>query len=307
MASTGGALVAGALLFLVLDPQMGAVEASSASTGSVPRVAQDGQCSCGGWTESEGLTVGGTASSRNDDAAPADDGGPRRASSGPTAYWTSERVVWRTRGGGMGVGLVQEVEPPCTTGDGRQGQTFRFVLHAATGEVIRREARCVADGDDPDPAAQGFADGPTVEQLLDVTVIPEAAVHVDPSPEVRGLTGLESYFWSDPPGEVTVDDSGLGWTVSAALQPIEWRWDVGDTVYTTSGSGSQAAPAVEHLYETKGTRTVTVTVTWEGSYAVSNPELGVEYTVPGLSTPVDSSLEYQVVEARVVLDEEDAR
>lgn len=270
---------------------------------------QVGGCSCGGWVEGDEVEIGGAAGESGGAAPQGGDGqaDEPRVPSGPTAYWTSHRVAFRTRGGGMGVGLVQEPMPPCTTTDGRQGQTYRFTLHSVSGETIRNEMRCVADGDDPDPAAQGFIDPPTVEQLLDLALIPEPQVRVDPSPEIRGLTGLESYFWAEPPGEVAVDDSALGWTVAASLDPVEWQWDVGDEgTYTTDGPGSQDDPAVAHLYETKGTWTVTVTVTWEGSFTVSNPDLDIEYEVPGLSAEQSGSFEYQVIEARAVVDEEGA-
>jgi hypothetical protein len=189
----------------------------------------------------------------------------------------------------------------CTTADGQVGYPYSFQLvDVATNEVlaVQDEVCAGAAGDAPAPPPPPAP--PTMEQVLNAIDVPEPDIGRNPAG--RGLTGLASWFWVEGATdtiavEVTLD----GWTVTGTLTADEWRWTLGDAGYTTTGPGSEADPAVEHVFQRKGDVTVTVDIAWSGSYTVSG--YGTSFTVPGLTTSSSSSLDYEVVEARAVVDE----
>ena len=236
-------------------------------------------------------------------AAPPDGGEPVRSDGDavPTAVW--ERLPIYSVCDPLGEGIRQPDECStslsCTLPDGRPGFPYSDQLvDVATNEVLDVQEFCY----DPEAAAAPApvpTPPPTMAQVLGAVEVPEQVIGRNPSG--RGLTGLASWFWVDDAADtVAVDLSLQGWTVSGSLQADEWRWTVGDATYTSAGPGSEADPAVEHVFERKGTVEVTVEVAWSGSYTVSG--YGVSFTVPGLATTSASSVDYEVIEVRGVVD-----
>lgn len=187
------------------------------------------------------------------------------------------------------------------------GQRYRYTLiDSATGQVLREEIVCVsnsAPADAPPPAPLPPAP-PTREELLDATPIPQPIIEANPSG--RGLTGLESWFWAGDSGAVTAAVTLRGWTVSGTLTADSWTWTTGDGGrYEVSTPGSPEDPAVRHLWETKDTWSVTLEVSWSGSYTVSG--FGTTLVVDGLVAEDSTTVDYPVVEVRAVLDDEPNR
>ena len=89
------------------------------------------------------------------------------------------------------------------------------------------------------------------EQLVRDLPYPDAFIHI--SPDARGLTGLESWFWvTGYTGVIhdTVDEFGI--RVEVEAQPGSVSWNFGDETPTQSGTLGHATPArsdVAHTYE----------------------------------------------------------
>jgi hypothetical protein len=102
-----------------------------------------------------------------------------------------------------------------------------------------------------DPAAGAIDVRAIAEQL--VRDLPYPAATVRASPEGRGLTGLESWFWVEGysgPLRDAVDE--LGFRVEVEAVPATVSWDFGDDSGVRSGTLGQAAPTrsdVFHTYE----------------------------------------------------------
>jgi hypothetical protein len=101
------------------------------------------------------------------------------------------------------------------------------------------------------PAAGAIDVRAIAEQVARDLPYPPASVHV--SPDGRGLTGLESWFWvSGYSGPVDDVVSQFGLRVEVEAVPTAVQWDFGDGSPVTSGSLGVAAPArsdVVHTYE----------------------------------------------------------
>lgn len=91
-------------------------------------------------------------------------------------------------------------------------------------------------------------------------------------PDVRGWTGLTTYFtWSGPstitwtqtgtPGQAADCSPIPAPTSTFSAQVGRWHWDVGEAAMTT------AEPQAEHFYERKGVYDLTVACEWAGDPA----------------------------------------
>jgi hypothetical protein len=219
----------------------------------------------------------------------------------PTAVWTSELLLLSPN---PDLNPDPRVPGACVADDGEPGFVYRQTLRSVdTGEVLRVTFGCVAEGD---PAAPPEAPPPppappTVEEIVAATPIPAPEITVNPSG--RGLTGLESWLWASNPSTVGTSVSLRGWTVTGSLSIGGWVWETGDGGhYQTDGPGTPQAPAVRHVYETKGTWPVSLEVSWSGSYTVSG--YGASYSVGGLSVGGSDTLDYHVIEVRGVIDDD---
>ena len=207
-------------------------------------------------------------------------------------------TFWRARS------ILSSPEGICRTADGGAGTPYvHELIDRATGAVLetRPGIVCVPVDQDPAaPAAPAAPAPPTEQEILEVTPIEPVVIRVNPAG--RGLTGLASWFWLDDPGVVQTSVDLDGWHVEGTARVDRWVWRVGDATYTTTRPGTEAEPAVEHTFERLGTVEVSVERAWTGSYTVSG--YGTSYTVDGLATDDASSVDYEVVEVRGVLDED---
>ena len=89
------------------------------------------------------------------------------------------------------------------------------------------------------------------EQLARDLPYPAATVGI--SPNARGLTGLESWFWvAGYRGPVRDTVNGLGFQVEVEAVPASVQWSFGDGAPAQAGTLGRAAPArsdVVHTYE----------------------------------------------------------
>jgi len=92
---------------------------------------------------------------------------------------------------------------------------------------------------------------------------------VDSNPGNRGLTGMQSWFWTPTDGHAEVQVDLNGFTVQATAD-AKFHWATGDGgSYLTGLGGSQQKPAVRHIYNSKSSGTgysVTLDMIWEGEY-----------------------------------------
>lgn len=112
-------------------------------------------------------------------------------------------------------------------------------------------------------------------------------------PYVDGLTGLMTYLWASPHAPKTSTGVIRGYPVSCTITAEHWEFNTGDGGHYTSGTPGGPHPdhAAEHMYETKGDYTVTVTVRWR------------QETNYGGKPPVQASASkpYKVAEIRSVI------
>jgi hypothetical protein len=108
---------------------------------------------------------------------------------------------------------------------------------------------------------------PEVMEALDLERIQKP--HVDSSPGARGITGMESWFWTPTDGNAQVDINLRGFTVRASAR-ARYHWSTGDDeTYETGSGGTPQNPAVRHVYNSKSPSsgyTVTLDMIWEGEY-----------------------------------------
>jgi hypothetical protein len=185
--------------------------------------------------------------------------------------------------------------PTCSGPDGRQ--LFLWLVDRATNQVIGRRFRC------PDPTVHGAA-----ATLPPVPPAPEAVWGQAPlpTPEVRtnpqgdGLTGLPTWLWYDQPTTASLTVQLGEFTVILNARAVHYRWRMGDgTEVTTATPGTAQAPAGTHVYEGKGDYTVSLDVTWAGTYTFSGPATAPITIDLGERTFTGQRL-YHVVEIRGV-------
>jgi len=150
---------------------------------------------------------------------------------------------------------------------------------------------------------------PNVDEAISA-LVPDPELGV--SPIVRGLTGLETWFWYEQdepftgypfiPLTLTVEDeaSGVTYTVSAEAWISQYHYDTGDGVTLSSfspGADGEDSAAATYMYETTGTYDITWDVSWVGEYTWSG-YTGVEVLGPLV---LSGARPYNVVQIRSVL------
>lgn len=175
------------------------------------------------------------------------------------------------------------------------------------------------------PAPKGRAQPPVNPAVLaasaaDRLSLTPGRIEASPSTQVRGLTGLASWFWLSPPPSpqsLSVALRRERVTVSATVGAVTWSF--GDRASRTGGpgvpyrTGEVPAGAVRHIYQTRclpgdagrdpyvlsscghDGYTVTATVDWAIAYTASGPIAGGG-SLPARTTT--TSLAYPVSEAR---------
>jgi hypothetical protein len=101
-------------------------------------------------------------------------------------------------------------------------------------------------------AAAPFVDVRAIAEEL-LRDLPYPPARIGASPESRGLTGLESWFWVEGyTGPLRDAVDGLGMRVEVEATPASVRWDFGDGTVAVAGTLGRPAPArsdVVHTYE----------------------------------------------------------
>lgn len=150
---------------------------------------------------------------------------------------------------------------------------------------------------------------PNIDEAISALVpAPELGV----SPIVRGLTGLETWFWYEQdepftdypfvPLTLTVQDefNDATYTVSAQAWISEYLFDTGDGVILSGdgpGGDGEDNAAATYMYETTGTYNITWDVSWVGEYTWTGYS-GVDVLGPLV---LSGARPYNVVEIRSVL------
>lgn len=139
---------------------------------------------------------------------------------------------------------------------------------------------------------------PTGDQILKSKDLPLPGIGIDP--QVRGLTGLQTWLWYEGAQTVHLSLSLAGYSVTASVRAVRFSWTSGDGgVYVVDLAGSEGSPAVRHIYQAKSTYRVGLQVAWAGSYTVTG--LGRHLRGPLGPVSVANSRRYPVVEVRSVL------
>jgi hypothetical protein len=169
--------------------------------------------------------------------------------------------------------------------------------NVATGDYVSAPTMtCVFPGDPvPQPPPPPPSEAELVEAARSAATV---APSLNPRVEIGGLTGLDTWLWCDAPASVDVGVELRGWSASATLDVVRYRWAITGTdtaSFTAKTCGSEAAPAATWMPQRKGPYAVTLTATWAGSWelAYNGAPAGVfplgpfDFVAPAVSYPVD--------------------
>lgn len=111
---------------------------------------------------------------------------------------------------------------------------------------------------------------PSVAEVRDAVGIPDPTIATNPGPKT--LSGLRTDYWYTGPTERTVTVELNGFTVTASAHATSYRWQFGDGAETTTSQpGTREHPAATHAYQHRGDTTITLTVTWTGTFTFAGP------------------------------------
>lgn len=234
-----------------------------------------------------GLSVPGSESDPLGTESPSQYVGEQGADSElPPTYW--RRIYWDSDEYYDRDDPEHGTETPFKCPEGQRGYEAEEV-ERATGRVISRTNDCEVPGEagSGPSASASIPARPTAAEVRNQTPIGDATIVIDPNE--LGLTGLLARFSTEGVGTVTSESSIRGYTVSAIAEPTSYSWDLGDATY-------EQGMNPEHVYETKATVMITLTVTYSGSYTWSgngrsgSGDLG--------SVQRETRRDYRVIEAR---------
>jgi PKD domain len=145
---------------------------------------------------------------------------------------------------------------------------------------------------------------PTPAEVVAATPFPAESIHHNPC--YVGLTGLQSWLWATVGAGVVPAIAATvqirGYTVEVAARPVSYRWDLGDGgARLGSVSGTDQTPSVDYIYQTKGRYTVTLTVSWSGTYTFSGNGVAPQTANLGPVAQGPQQLVWPVQEVRSVL------
>lgn len=146
---------------------------------------------------------------------------------------------------------------------------------------------------------------PTAAEALNLVPIPNPTWGVNP--DGPGLAGMDTWLWdANGARPVSVTASIRGYAVTSTAGPQRWEWTMWEpgqgsarnpaATVTASRPGSADDPAATYGYETTDDYTVTLRVTWGGSFTIN----GGAPTALG-TTGRSVSRDYHVAEIRPVL------
>lgn len=181
-------------------------------------------------------------------------------------------LVWRRMAMNVGeliargIGCVREVGDITEIGSGY----VVSLVNEATQELLYIDYICQWPGEQP---PQPPPPPPTPGELRDANAQVLALDPVaSPDPAIGGLTGLDSWFWCEDPGEVATGVNLRGWTASGQVSLVYVGWSTTGPAGMSQSStscGSQESPSVTWTPETKGTYQLTLTSTWAGTWDLS--------------------------------------
>lgn len=258
--------------------------------------AQEGACEMGSQRMNcGGFAPGGQAESGGATAGPATGGsaggGGKKGGGGWPSYWKVER--YELRGAGID-GLVE-----CTGPNGQPGIRVReSVRDMRNGQVVSSRTYCDTARTPRDATTLTPPPPPPPEPEEVWAEIPIPPVSFSVNPNAEGLTGLETRLWAEPSGEIALDLPPIrGYEVSARAHVVEYRWKLGnDEVVETTTPGTETAPAVEYVYETKGDYVLTLEIVWGGSFTAGGSD-----PIDMGTTSQESDRPYRVSEVRSAL------
>jgi hypothetical protein len=189
----------------------------------------------------------------------------RRAGSNPRSGWALRYERIGERPGCVVVTFEGQASPerPWFGNDDNPVAALVLLVNRANPAERRVLGRgCLATGE--------LVQTPTREEVLaaleqDLLAQPQ----MNSSPLTRGLTGMESWFWTSTDGHAEVAINLRGFTVQATADAT-FHWSTGDGGgYETGTGGSPQNPAVRHVYGSKSPGSgynVTLDMIWEGEY-----------------------------------------
>jgi hypothetical protein len=189
----------------------------------------------------------------------------RRAGSNPRSGWALRYERIGERPGCVVVTFEGQAPPerPWFGNDDNPVAALVLLVNRADPAQRRVLGRgCLAPGE--------LVQTPTREEVLaalDQDIL--AQPRVNSSPGNRGLTGMESWFWTSSDGHGEVAINLRGFTVQATAD-AKYHWSTGDDGnYETGSGGTPQNPAVRHVYNSKSPGSgynVTLDMIWEGEY-----------------------------------------
>lgn len=180
---------------------------------------------------------------------------------------------------------------------------FDTLRDSRDGSVVASELGCLQAGE-PEPGLPALPPSPA--EVFDRAPIPAPQVTLSPLnafADHDGLVGFETWLWYEGAIEVSVDAAVPGFAVTATVEVVSLRWDMGngDTVTADSAApGGPDNPAATYVYETSCDCVVTLTVTWGGSYTLIAGD-GEALTLPLSTRDYQGSRSYPVSEIEAVV------
>ena len=152
----------------------------------------------------------------------------------------------------------------------------------------------------PDTNGDGIADLPPTHTEIVAAICPSP-----PTPDLRtsptdtGITGLDTWYWSNGPHTASASGTIRGYPVDCTLTASRFTVDTGDIhadefgttrTHTTTDPGHDGPDTpITHLYERTGTYQLTLTISWTRTTTA-----GADTTTSATSRP------YPVAEIRTV-------
>jgi hypothetical protein len=188
-------------------------------------------------------------------------------------------------------------------GDRPVGTWYHVIGRDNAGNIVVDTQVCVplVDLNSPvPPPPPPLPVAPSVAEIWRSVQIPPPELHVDPS--ARGVTGLATALWTGGPTTVPVSVRLHGFTVTGVAHLVDYRFTTDEGLAgTTTDAGSSTAPAIRHVFETKGMHRVTVESEWTATITLTGPGMSTPIPIAAGTATLHASRDYPVVEIRSVL------
>ena len=181
------------------------------------------------------------------------------------------------------------------------GVTYRLIGRTLDGQVVGEQIVCVPIVDPtaprpPPPVPQL----PTIEAIWRESHLPEPLIGLDPA--TRGITGLDTRIWTETGNHLVIAATLNGYRIRGTADVTGYQVQVDDDpTVTTDAAGSNGDPIAHHVFETKGTHTLHVSVVWHGVATFDGPGLTTPVTVTIGDATITTTQTYPVHEVRAVL------